>query len=420
MLLAAMGCSSDDGPAAPPPNTNKPPTVNFTYNKIAVAKSDLVTLTVTTDDPDGDPVSVRWEVTRGQLNPADQGSESMRWTTVGTVGTDTLTITASDGQDSTTITEALDVGTGKSTNIGGTTTWTLAGSPYLIRPSTDKFSVLPGGRLTIDAGVVVYIDKSAIAFEVDAGTLTIGGTFANPVVVKPNSMGATPGFWEGFLGSGSQPLFDFNEVTISHAINAIKAVSSSDVHLTSCRITLSREDAVLHESSGELVVENCDINNNRGAGIRVQLIASQPELVTIRFNDVAFNGRFSDSEIYGDGEAGITLDFNDPGRTVSVTITNNEISRNDFPGIRLRTAVFATITNNGIFGNEFRKTSGKINLEVLDPFVSGEINGTNNWWGFAYPSPADSVLLKQTIIDADDNSSLNATVSVSPWRNTGL
>jgi hypothetical protein len=238
--------------------------------------------------------------------------------------------------------------------------------------------------------------------------------------VRPNTIGASPGFWEGFLGTGDQPLFDFDETTISHAINAIKAVGSSDVRLNSCRITLSSEDAVLHQSSGELVVENCDINNNRGAGIRVQLIASQPELVTIRFNDVAFNGRFSDSQIYGDGEAGITLDFNDPGGTVSVSITSNEISRNDFPGIRLRTAVFATINNNGIFGNEFRKATGKINLELLEPFANGEIDGTNNWWGFAYPDPADSVLLKQTIIDADDKPSLNATVSVTPWRNAGF
>ena len=141
-------------------------------------------------------------------------------------------------------------------------------------------------------------------------------------------------------------------------------------------------------------------------------------------DSIAVNGRFSDSVVYAEGEAGISLDFDDSFETVPVDISGNEISRNDFPGIRLITAVFPVINNNGIFGNELRKATNKIDIELIAPpvgqFPSGEIDAKSNYWGFAYPAPSDSTLIKDRIIDFHDNplGDVRAKVLVTDWLST--
>jgi hypothetical protein len=87
----------------------------------------------------------------------------------------------------------------------------------------------------------------------------------------------------------------------------------------------------------------------------------------------------------------------------------------------LITAVYPTITNNGIFGNELRKATNKIDIELIAPqsgeFPIGEINAKQNWWGFAYPALSDSTRIKDRIIDAEDNplGDVRAKVLVTPW-----
>ena len=84
------------------------------------------------------------------------------------------------------------------------------------------------------------------------------------------------------------------------------------------------------------------------------------------------------------------------------------------------TAVFPTIENNFIAGNERRKTD-KIDIELIAPpagqFPSGDIQAKNNYWGFAYPLPSDSTKIKDRIIDFDDNrlGDIRALVLVTPW-----
>lgn len=419
--MLAVGCSSED-PAKPPADDNQPPTVTFTYNKVAVSRSSDVTLTVAVDDPNGDSVTVHWEVSRGLLDAQNQGSTSMLWTTPTGVGTDTVTIAASDGrggQD--TIEEYLEVGTRQADNISSSATWDISDSPYLISPASDKISVLPGRRLTINAGVVVYIDKTAISIDVDGGQLVTSGTPSSPVVIAPNVRNPEAGFWIGLRGLGSQPTLDLDHTNITHAVNGVRAVGSARLQINHCNIMVCSDAGILHESTGGLEVENSAITNNLKSGIRIKLLSSTPSFVTIRGDSIAVNGRFQDSVVYAEGEAGISLDFDDPSRTVPVEISGNEISRNDFPGIRLITAVYPAITNNGIFGNELRKATNKIYIELLAPqsgeFPSGEISAKQNWWGFEYPALSDSTLIKARIIDLDDNplGDVRAKVLVTPW-----
>ena len=422
VLVSALvvGCSSDD-PAAPPTDENQPPTVTFTFNKVAVAKGLVATLTVTVDDLDGDPVTVTWEATGGFLEPQDQGKTSMRWEAPGTVGLDTLTITASDGNGGKdTIQEALEVGTLQAGDITDNTTWDVGNSPYLVAPGGDRISIDPSTVLTINAGVKVYIDKAAVSIDVVGGRLIIAGTPANPVVIEPSIRMPQAGYWIGLRALGASPQVELDYATLSHAVNGVNGIGSAQVDINQCNIMICSEAGIFHESTGGLVVENSAITNNLKGGIRVKLITSTPDFVTIRGDSIAVNGRFSDSVVYTEDEAGISLDFDDAFETVPVEISGNEISRNDFPGIRLITAVFPVINNNGIFGNELRKATNKIDIQLIPPqagqFPSGEIDAKNNYWGFRYDDPGDVDEIKARIIDIQDNPvDIRTRVLVTPW-----
>jgi hypothetical protein len=420
VLLFGVGCSEDDeGPAGPPGNAA--PTITFTLDKLAVAKSSNVTLTVDVDDADSDPVTVEWEVTRGVLDTLNQGNPSMLWSTAGTVGTDTVTITASDGKGGErTIAEILEVGTAWKTNIPLTAsaTWSLAAAPHIVAPNLSPLTVI--GSLTIEPGVVVYIDEPGERIDVE-GRLTANGTTAAPVVVKPNARNPQAGFWEGFLGAGAgAAVLDLQNVSVSHAQFGIRGTNRSSLYVINCEIKVCSDIAISHEAFGRLIVEDCSITDNDGGGIRVKLASRPDSSITIRRNRITFNGRFQDSQVYPNGEAGITIDLSDPSGSVLIEISRNEIARNDFPGIRLGTGVYPRMTRNGIFGNEFRKSAGKINLELLAPFggTSPSIDASDNWWGQVYDQPLDSLLIKDGIVDADHKdapSGVDVSVWVTPW-----
>jgi parallel beta-helix repeat protein len=414
-LCILVGCSSDDDGVEPLPNVA--PTISFTFTRLAVARSSDVILTVAVDDPDGDPVTVNWAVTRGLLNPANQGSASMRWTTAAAVGRDTITVTASDGHGGQkTIRPVVEVGTPWAVDVVGTTTWTLANSPYVVSPAaSDRVTIFaPAGRLTVDAGVEVYINQTGMSIDVE-DELIVAGTPGVPVVIKPNLRAPQPGYWKGIVGIAAG-VIDLSYTVIPNAESAVRTVGTASIALTGCTIMSCTESAILHQSRGTLLVEDCAITNNLKSGIHIDLLAGTPSAVTIRGDSIAVNGRFQDETTYPDGEAAIALAFDDPTNTVPIDISNNEISRNDFPGIRLLATCFPRVTNNGIFGNEFRKSTGKINIELASPFGSGAINATNNWWGQTYPQASDSLVIKQGIHDNDDDFQIGTSVSVTPWK----
>src|SRR3989304_813296 len=75
------------------------------------------------------------------------------------------------------------------------TTWTLAGSPYVL---TGDLTILDGATLRIDAGVVVYVQSRVplLGLYVNGGLL-INGTLTAPVSIQPSSPVPTPGEWRG-------------------------------------------------------------------------------------------------------------------------------------------------------------------------------------------------------------------------------
>jgi hypothetical protein len=425
-------CSSEDTTAPAP---NNPPTITYTFSKLAVGKNESAELSVVVDDRDDDPLTVTWAVTRngapsGTLQDP-QGDTLMTWQAPNIVGRDTIRVSVSDGKGGVaSVTETIQVGTVQTGDINVNRTWTKAESPILIRPPSDRIAVITGRTLTIGAGVDVLIDKPTVKLTfIVEGDLITNGTGAEPVMVVPNfrSTAVEPGFWTGFevqLQNGSGTL-NLTGTRITHAIHAIRTVTEKDgdLFLNGCSLHLCSGAAIAYGGTGTLRVENSEITSNRKSGIRIESAVTLPQQIVIKGNTISLNGALDGETVYGNLEAGISIIFHDPQGTIDpFEISDNEISRNDFPGVRLgnpdeNMALYPKILkNNGIFFNEFTKDTQapKINLR-LEPLFDGVIpiiDASGNWWGAAY---TDSLELKESIFDKWDDPSITVEVRVTPW-----
>ena len=428
-LLPVGGCSDDETVA---PDPNKPPTITFTTDKLAVPRSTDVTLTVDVDDPDGDPVAVNWAVTRdgqpsGTLREADQGQPSMTWTAPEETGSDTITAVATDGKGgSSTLVETIQVGTLHTERITLNRTWGLDTSPHIILGNGTHFVIDARTTLTVNPGVELIIDRPGLEVSV-VGRLDINGESDAPVAIRPNSRSAEPGYWKGLTGSPSSsiPRIELDHTTILYATDAVKANIVAEAHLDGCTIMFSLESAVLHGSSGGLHVYNTAITNNEKSGIRIQRIIEldEPMTVDIRGNRIALNGDTSGETVYTD-QAGIYIDLPDPLRLADIQIMENYISFNGVPGIHLEheDAVYPEIHQNEIRSNEFGKdtdTEPRWNIKLGEGFsgVVPTIDARDNYWGGAV-AEEDSMIIKNAILDSERRANwCNVLVVIYPWLN---
>jgi parallel beta-helix repeat protein len=419
MVTILVGCSGDDTVAPPP---NRTPSIDFAVDSIAVPRSAVISLSAAVSDADGDALTVTWAKTRGAFNLVMQGTPRMDWTTPGTTGRDTIWATVSDGTASATSMQPFVTATRQQATqiIAPGATWTTANSPYFVRTSTSTLVVEDLATLTIEPGVELYIDQSDMEFIVE-GTLAVQGTSVNPARMYPNRRMPSPGFWKGIRAEtrGAPPMVDLDYVHISHAVHAVRAIASAGASLTGCRLRRCEEAAVLHNSQGALRIEDCTIMANEKSGIQIEAIspARVPQSVTIQGDSIVLNGITGENTAYL-FEAGILLDFDDAA--VTVIISGCDISRNGFPGIRLRKAVYPVISNNIIQINDLEKATGlrfNLRLESSPPWVGTDpfIDARNNFWNTSFPLPADSVTLKQAIYDGYDDGGIAARVWVDPW-----
>jgi hypothetical protein len=87
----------------------------------------------------------------------------------------------------------------RATNVSGTistdTTWTLAGSPYIV---TGSITVTGGATLTIEPGVTVRFGSGrrlSIGSATSAGALVAAGTVGQKVLFTTNTEPPAPGQW---------------------------------------------------------------------------------------------------------------------------------------------------------------------------------------------------------------------------------
>lgn len=124
--------------------------------------------------------------------------------------------------------------------IATDTTWTLAGSPYVI---TDTVTLTAGVTLTIEAGVEVQAQPGT-AVEVN-GTLLALGTSTQPITFTSTTE-TDPGDWQGITVS------DSGAVSLTHSIVRY-ASTSMDISGASSNLVQLTDSTISHNQSGLII-----------------------------------------------------------------------------------------------------------------------------------------------------------------------
>jgi hypothetical protein len=407
LAMALAGCGSSGTDVQP----NTPPEITFSFPKLAVPKGIDVDLFVTVSDEDKDPLTVQWEATAGTLDPADQGKTIMTWTPPTTIGTYTITATASDGKDSKSASLSLKTGTRWSTNIIGNTSWSNALSPYILAPDAGVANFrISGGKLSIGPGVTVYVDTEALEFNV-VGTLEILGTESQPVIITPNDRSPAVGYWKGILADieGAQVgHVNLSYARISYAQYDIRADEYTNVNIAHCKLSNAEDAGVYFRSEGMLTIESCDISQNKGDGIYIEKLSDTPYTLTVAVTN---------STIQSNGGSGVEINL-DPfvGKNAIINFTDDVIIYNGYHGINLLDGAFPHIERCAIYLNDIYREHNGFNVRIDPSFVGAydSVDARGNFWGAPYALPKDSTEIQKLIYDKMDNAAL-PKVLIVPW-----
>jgi hypothetical protein len=405
VLLAMAACSSGGGDGGTPP-TNEAPVLKFMTTAIAVPKGPAQSdLTVEASDADGDPLTITWEITRGTLAPQNTLNTVMRWAPPATAGTDTVTIHASDGTATRSITAVIKAGTPFTAGAAPGTFFKI-NSPYILTPNAidPKVTIGANAVTNIEPGTELLINTPNAFFNV-LGDFEAHGSVDEPIVIRPNNRtfkcGDDRGWWVGITAATDDA---FEYVQIWDAKWGIRLFNNSNATLRDCKVLCSGQAGVLIEGNGWLRAIDTRITDGANDGIAIAAVSSLPDSVRIEGCNISYNGN-----------AGIRMDLNDIASVVPIIVEFNQIEFNGSHGISLANSVFPTIHYNAFKGNGDNTVSNLfLTSGYPDPVDFPELNAACNFWG----APASGqATIDLSIRDSLDTSAVHTRVKSSPWLN---
>ncbi len=213
-------------------------------------------------------------------------------------------------------------------DITSSTSWTPAGSPYIIQADV---AVTNNSTLSIQAGVTVAFDGEYY-LETDWGSAIIAtGVSGNGILFTSNAGTPVPGDWTWVQVNGPNPS-SFDYCTFEFAQMGLRA-NVGDPTISHCTIRSSSSSG-LFCASGSPTVQYCDIYANRdGIGISSGEVVSNP---TINYNNIHDNTHWN-VYVFNYPEPAATIDCENNwwGTDVEAEIANEIYDNVDNPDIHV-------------------------------------------------------------------------------------
>lgn len=402
----AVGCGENSTVAV----VNQEPSIRFTFTPLGVPAGFPVDLTVNVSDPnEGDALSVAWTITRGTLTPKNAARTVVTWSVPASNGADTVTVSVSDGEATVRRTEVIKVGT-LTTGLG---TYIAENSPYILRSVDTPPRIVISGVAVMEAGVEILVDVEGTTIDATAATLNITGEADAPVIIRANDRtlfcGENRGWWQGFVVDTdvTDGVLNMDHAQVWDAVHGVHLLNGGNATITNSTIQCCRDNGVLHEGNGPLVVTDCSIRSGASNGITVETgpTISTPSSVSITNCDISVNGN-----------SGISVDIDDRFGQAPVMIMGNRIQDNDVNGLVMRNWVWPTVEHNAF---AFNGGGGASNIRLETSFHGGisppdTLDFSCNYWGQAYlKENIESIY--NTIRDGRDTATIDAVLRVTPW-----
>jgi hypothetical protein len=368
---------------------------------------------VAVDDPDQDPMTVTWTITRGTLTAQNAAKTLMEWVAPSSVGVDTVTVRVTDGSVTRSVSAAIKVGYPASV---APAVFLKSRSPYIVAvdPSNPTLPIDAGQISTIEPGTELLLDTPGMVIDV-SGTLIANGTAGEHVVIRPNvrglQCGDERGWWEGIRGYSFAP--DDGDIQLNHtevwyAESGVRLINNASASLHDCLVRCSGDAGIQHDGAGRLDVFDTQVTDGEGTGIAIgnNVSTSLPDTVRIDGCDLRFNGT-----------NGLHVNINDVLAEAQILVTYNVIESNIVHGVALSRSSFPqmhynTFRANGVGG-------GISNIFLSSGFPGSAdvdtLNATCNFWGSVIPN---QTIIDQTIRDSQDApGTIGTRVWTNPWLN---
>ncbi|MEW6079368.1 MAG: right-handed parallel beta-helix repeat-containing protein [Thermodesulfobacteriota bacterium] len=223
--------------------------------------------------------------------------------------------------------------TNVSGNITASTTWTVAGSPYIVTGNVTVrnsavLTIAPGATVKFNAGTGLYVSYSTYT-----GAIYAVGTQENPITFTSNAANPAPGDWRGIY---------FDNYTTDASTRLSYCIVEYGGNTTNANIYLDNASPT---------IQNCTIRHSSAHGI--YLNASYPTISDCHISSNQSNGIYSE---------------NGTGSHTGMTISGNEFVSNG--GAAISTLGYI----NNITGS-YGAGNGQDRIQVR----AGNITGSCTW-----------------------------------------